>query len=230
MTAFLCYVLRVMPSDLLLDGRLSDGTLPSELLGLTERERRFACAYFDLAVERGTDAGVAGPAYRRAFPLSAADESSHSSLGNQILRLPRVVFLVSLLRERLSYRATVPTGKVVSEVERIAFSNILDYIRIDDAGQASVDLTRITPGTAAAITELETTERELPNGVVIRRTKIKLAGKMDALDKLIRIHGLYQDKLSVNFSQEDLDRAIVDMENKLQQRRLEAPVVEHTAD
>ena len=217
-----------MDRELLLDG-VSDGTLPAELIGLTERERRFSCAYFDLAVERGTDVGIAGPAYRRAFPLSEAEDANHSALGSQILRQPRVVFLLSLLRERLADRMAIPATKVVMEVERLAFSNILDYIDIDGAGQASVNLSRLTPETAAAIAEIETTERALPNGTTVRRTKIKLVAKSDALDKLIRIHGLYQDRMNVVFSESDLDRAIAEMERKIQQRRLEAPVVEHEA-
>lgn len=206
----------------------SRGLLPEAIVGLTERERRFAEAYFGISVDRGSDAGCALPAYRRAFPLAQSDDRQASVMASHLMRSPRVVAMVTHLRVALSERQVAPAGRVTQEIERLAFSNILDYVNIDDEGQASVDLRRLTPETAAAITEIETTERVHPeSGVLTRRTKIKLAGKLDALDKLVRVHGMYQDKLSVLLSSDDIDRAIATLESQLEQRRLASPVLEH---
>lgn len=193
---------------------------PAELHGLQERERRFAEAYFGVALEHGDAGASATMAYKRAFPSSEVADASMYQLARNLLRSPRVTALLTWLRLRLAERQAIPAARLVDEIERIAYSNILDYVDVDAAGQASVNLRRLTPRTASAVSEVETTERTMPDGSVVRRTKIKLAPKMDALDKLARVHGLFQDRINVNFNLDDIDRAIQRMETELQQRRI----------
>lgn len=177
-----------------------------ELRGLTERERRFGEAFFEVALQHG-DQGAGIVAYRRAFPLARCQNSTAYHMASQLLRQPRVVALISFLRAGLAARRIVPAERVVDEIERVALANILDFIEVDDSGVARVDLSRINSRTAAAISEVTVDERRLPNDVVQRRVKIKLHDKMTALRILAQVH-----KLDTTWSLEDLDRLIRELE------------------
>lgn len=178
-----------------------------QLRGLTERERRFAEAYFEVSLQHG-DQGALVLSYRRAFPMSDANSHTAYVMARGLLKSPRVEYLVAHLRTCLAERTAISAERVLMEVERVALSNMLDYVEVTANG-SRVDLTRLTPATAAAISELTCEEREDANGVVMRRTKIKLHSKTDALGRLIKVH-----KLDVHPSLEDLSRWIRELERR----------------
>jgi hypothetical protein len=189
------------------------------IVGLTERERRFGEAYFDVSLEHGDHGGALLLAYRRAFPLAENTDQSARMLAARLIREPRVIQLVSSLRVALSSRRLIPAEKVTEEVERIAFANLLDYGNVDAVtGHFDIDLRRLTPATAAAISEVETKRSITPSGTEHVTTKIKLHSKLTALDQLNRVHGLYRDKLQVELSSDDIDRAIRNMEAQILQK------------
>jgi Terminase small subunit len=181
----------------------------TSLLGITERERRFALAFFELSLESGHDIGIASQAYRRAFPMS----NDSGRMAHQLASSERVKALVTVLRAEASDRAAAPASRLVDELERIAYSNVLDYGYVDEQGQFVLDLSSIGAREASAIAEVETKERVTDSGVH-RTTKIRFHGKLDALDKLGRMHGLWADKMK-EMSVEDLDRVIAVMERRL---------------
>lgn len=197
---------------------LAPGGLPV-ISGLLERERRFGEAYFDVSLEHGDNGGALLLAYRRAFPLAESSDQSARMLAARLIREPRVIALVSALRVALSTRRLIPAEKVTEEVERIAFANLLDYGNVDAVtGHFDIDLRRLTPATAAAISEVETKRSVTPSGVEHVITKIKFHSKLTALDQLNRVHGRYQDKLQVELSPDDIDRAIENMKAQIAQR------------
>ncbi len=120
----------------------------------------------------------------------------------------------------------VPVSRIVEELERLGFANIADYGRVDDKGQLRIDLSRANYRSLAGINEVEVKERVIKSEIVNkhdvqhngaepevetilhRTTKIKLA-KLDALERLAKIHGLYSDNAFDPASAlEFLDRAI----------------------
>lgn len=206
--------------------------LSEELIGLTERERRFGQAYFECSLEIGDNTATLLKAYRRAFPLALCEDDHAVQLGRTLIRAPRVQSLVAHLRVSLSERAVIPVQRVVQELERVAFSNILDYVRVDPTdGSAQLDLRRISAETAASVREIDIEEkilvRKVEDGeegagtttreVVSRRVKLKLYDKLSALDKLSRAHRLYRDP-DAPWNVDDLDRAIQRMERELRER------------
>lgn len=198
------------------------------VVGLTERERLFAEAFFEVALEQGTDVGASKLAYRRAFPNATPNDSGLTSMASALVRNERVRQHVAWMRQQYSARMTVPVDRVKEEIERIAFANILDLMVIDEKGVAQFDLRGLRSRTASAIAEITVDEREIPMGkdgpvVLERKIKVKMHSKMDALDKLARIHGIYQDKLNVTFTLDELDNAIAMMEAKLEAKRLQLP-------
>lgn len=204
------------------------GQVEDPVHGLTERERRFGEAYFETSLEFGQ--GQLVQAYRRAFPAAECSDHVALRLARQLVEEPRVVALVTRLRVGLSQRRMQPAERLVLDLERIGYSNILDYCTVDPGtGEMRVDARRMTHGTAAAVQELvveETLIKEMENpnqaGGVIqllkRKTKIKLYDKLAALDKLARIHGLIKDKNDASLSLEDLERLIRSYEQKLVER------------
>lgn len=180
--------------------------------GLTERERRFAEAYVEVSLDMMKDHGVAHIAYRRAFPLSEATSQGAYSLANAMLQQPRVQEYIGILRHEVSKRQMQPVGRLVTEIERIAYANILDYVRIDEHGEARIDLSNITPSQAAAIQEI-IVEEDFEKGK--KKTRLKLYDKQKSQEQLARVHGIFQDKLSVSLTPELIDRLIHDMKEKL---------------
>lgn len=195
--------------------------------GLTERERRFSVAFFEVSLAQGKDEGAAVVAYKRVFPNAIGKQSSSSPAIRSLINSPRVRQMVSRLRETYSQRVAVSAETTTEEIEKLAFSNMLDYIEVHDDGTASLNLTGISPRQAACIQELNIEDSYDKEGALTRKTKIKLYSKIDALDKMARIHGLYQDRLNLSFSLEDIDRAIAVKERKLLEMKARPVVIEH---
>ncbi len=93
-------------------------------------------------------------------------------------------------------RAKVDVERVIHELAKIAFANMGDYIDIVGKG-AVVNLSELTPDQAAAITELTTKVYKKGVGEDARsvtQTKIKLAGKRQALYDLGRHLAMFTDR------------------------------------
>lgn len=190
------------------------------IAGLTERERRFAEAYFEVALEHGDNSGALLVAYRRAFPLAEVDDRVATGAGVRLYRAPRVQALVTRLRDTLSQRRVVPAERTVQELERIAFANVMDYTNVDpDTGDIKVDMRRLTPATAAAVSSIEVEERYDPKTEsTVRKVKLRFHDKLSALDKLARVQRIYPDAVNPNLSIADLDVVIRRMERQLEDR------------
>lgn len=202
-------------------GHIKTGGSP--VIGLTERERRFAEAYVQTTLELGRDMGAGAIAYRRAFPASQSGEKAIYRVASHLLRAPRVQALIAHLREEMSHATIRPLSHLVQEIEKIAYSNIFDYGKVDGDGNFTPDLRTVSHRQAAAIQKIEVRERVMLDGTIVRSTKFELYSKSTAQDQLARIHGAYQDKVNLNFSVEDLDRAIATLEHRVEQAKLLDP-------
>lgn len=92
---------------------------------------------------------------------------------------------------------TLSIQKVTGELEKLAFANMLDYIKIDEDGSPSLDFTRLTREQAAAIGEITMDEITGPTGIVTRRTKFKLLDKKGALVDLGKHLGMFVDRKDI---------------------------------
>jgi hypothetical protein len=190
---------------------------------ITERERRFAVAYFEVTIEIGRDLGAALPAYRRAFPSAQIEDADAARLVYKLTRSPAVIQLVDQLRRDYAARAACPPEHITEQLERIAFSNPLDFGRINEAGQFEIDLRNVTHDQMVALKEIKVSERVTADGEIFRTTTLKLHSSLDALDKLARIHGMYIDP-NINISANELMRVITNMRRRMgRQEALPAP-------
>ncbi len=104
-------------------------------------------------------------------------------------------FKSSWMRAR---RTEITADRVLLELGKLAFSNILDYIQVNEEGTARVDLSAVTRDQAAAIKEVTVDSHKLTgdetNKITVEKVKIKLADKGVNLERLGKHLKLFSDK------------------------------------
>lgn len=104
-------------------------------------------------------------------------------------QLLNIVEVQNLIAERVSALITkldLSAEKVLTELTRVGFSNILDYVTVKD-GDAFVDLSRMTREQAAAVQEIvveDYLDGRGENARDVRRVKFKLLDKIKSLELL----------------------------------------------
>lgn len=156
---------------------------PAELC--TQRDHEFVRHY--LKMQNGTRAAIAA-----GFPPASAHVTA-----SRLLKNTKVLTLIEQARQKMRERTEISIEKLVTELARIGFANMEDFIRIDGEGQPHIDLSDVSTDDMAAIQEITTeTFMEGPEEMQreVRRTKIKLHPKLDALEKIAKHLGLYGRK------------------------------------
>ena len=143
----------------------------------------------------------------RAAIAAGYSPKSAASIASSLLNVPKVQEYIRMLLAERGAKLDLNAERVLSELVKIGFSNIADYITIDGS-QARIDLSKVTREKAAVIQELTTdtlgenraeatAEGDAPLTTTVR-TKLKLADKLRALDLLGRYLKLYTDKVQVD--------------------------------
>jgi phage terminase small subunit len=103
------------------------------------------------------------------------------------------------IHEHAVATTTLSVQKVLLELEKIGFSNMMDYIKIDPVdGQPVLDMRNMTREQAAAIGEITFEETTNPrDGTVTRRNKFKLLDKKGALVDLGRYLGMFVERKDI---------------------------------
>jgi hypothetical protein len=84
--------------------------------------------------------------------------------------------------------------EVVLELEKLAFSNISDFIEVHADGSVHIDMLRATRDRAAAIHDVvvrRSAEGSGNEGASVKLTRIQLCNKLKALDMLARHLGMF---------------------------------------
>jgi hypothetical protein len=105
--------------------------------------------------------------------------------------------------DRSAERYAVTTDRVVAELARIAFANTMDYWSVDSKGQPHLDLSKISRDQGAAISEITVDEYKdgrKEDSPLVKRVRIKLADKRQALVDLGRHLGLFVDPSVLNLN------------------------------
>ena len=157
--------------------------------GLTDYKRRFVAAYLQdpQATSAAITAGFKG--------------KNPSDAGWRLLNDPAVRKAIDEAQAKLASKAMVDAERIIAEYSKIAFSNILDFVQIDEkTGVAYVDLTKVTRENGAAIAQLEVEQTEAEydkegreKKPALRKIKLKQHDKLDALHKLGIHIGMFKD-------------------------------------
>jgi phage terminase small subunit len=157
---------------------------------LTNRQRRFPLAYAADPQHNGT---------RAALSAGCPKTSAHV-MASRWLKNPSIQNLVEDFLCGIAQKHELSASRVVEELCKIAFANMLDYIKIDGAGDACVDLSGLTRDQAAAVLEIRTesrSRRHSPGSARNNRSAhIKLADKVHCLELLGKYLKLFDNRLN----------------------------------
>lgn len=184
---------------------------------LTRKQARF--------VELYLAEGNAAEAYRQAYS-SAAPSRLVAREGHRLLKHPKIAPFLAAAEAKAraaqveaANRYAASRERNVAELARMAYANIEDYTR--QVGEERViDLSGATRDQLAALQEI-TVEDYLDgrgkDARQVRRTKIKLADKQGAIERLNKMFGWIIDRSEVgrpgefaNLTDEQLDEKIIE--------------------
>lgn len=131
-----------------------------------------------------------GDSYTRATP-GVSPRTAPSACTRMLLR-ERCDNAVKAGMAARGHKIDLTAEKVLTELMRLGFANLADYVQVNEAGEPSVDLSDLTRDQAAAISEITTEEI-----AGVKRTKIKLYDKGQNLERLGRYLKLFTDKVEV---------------------------------
>jgi phage terminase small subunit len=117
--------------------------------------------------------------------------------GSQLLANESIQEQIHAAMDKRSRKLELSADKVLREISLLAFSNMLDYIRTTNEGDAYVDLGDLDRDQAASIQEItveEYTEGRGEDARDIKRTKFKLSDKTKNLELLARHLGIFADE------------------------------------
>ena len=162
---------------------------------LTPKQESFARFFVETA--------NASEAYRRAYDASKMKDTSVHVNACKLLAETKVAQRVASLQQEVAKRHDITVDKIIRELALIGFSNMLDYMTVNDSGSAFVDLSRLTRDQAAAIGELTSEtyfEGSGEEAVSVKRTKFKLSDKRAALVDLGKHLGMFVERKEVTGS------------------------------
>lgn len=145
---------------------------------LTQKQARFVEEYL-------VDLNAAAAA-RRAGYTSRRSEA----IGYEILTKHDVQAAISAAQRERSARTGVTADRVIQEIARIAFADPRDIMEWGPSGVMARESSELSDDQAAAVAEVHETKTKDGGGSM----RVKLHSKTDALDKLCRHLGLYDDK------------------------------------
>ncbi len=133
------------------------------------------------------------------------DESRVGIRALQLFKKPKIAEAVRAYDRWITVKNELRIGDMIEETKSVAYSNVLDFMTIDEDGLPRPDFSKATREQMAAISEVVVEEDILagskgkagePDGpsILRRKVKFKLYDKMNALDKLLRIVGAYVGK------------------------------------
>jgi phage terminase small subunit len=134
--------------------------------------------------ERFVQELVKGRTQREAYRL--AGYTAERGQAARLARRAEVAARYQELAEAAARISTVTAAKVIDALGTIAFANLSDFITTDADGKPQADLAKVSREQKAALLEVTSDAR----GV-----RVKLADKLEALDMLGKMLGLYRERI-----------------------------------
>lgn len=155
---------------------------------LTEKQERFVREYIiDLN---------ATAAYQRAGYVATGAAARANAC--RLLTNANVSERIAELQKESFERAAITADRVLEELAKLGFSNMLDYVNVGTNGDAYVDLRRMTRDQAAAVQEItveDFVDQRGEDARDVRRVKFKLADKKSSLELLGKYLRLFTDRV-----------------------------------
>lgn len=163
---------------------------------IEDRRERFAAEYV-------VDLNATKAAKRAGY----SPKTAHTQ-GSRLLKDAEVSAKVEVKQRAIAERLEITADMVVRELALIGFSNMLDYIRTTDDGDAYTDLSALTRDQAAAIQEvtIDTYQEHDPDGPeanskrTVKKMRFKLSDKRSALVDLGKHLGMFKEQVEHSFA------------------------------
>jgi phage terminase small subunit len=115
-----------------------------------------------------------------------------------LLRNAKVSARIGELKGAAAQASTIEAVRVLTELAKLAFANMADYLRVGPGGDPVLDFSKLTRDQAAALVEV-TVEDFLDgrgeDARQVRKVKFKLADKRAALVDLGKHLGLFKERV-----------------------------------
>jgi hypothetical protein len=139
-------------------------------------------------------------------PKRAAKEAGYVSGNISALQRPHVKAYLQLLQDALSEKSKITAERAISEIGKIAFSNLQDFMSVDEeTGIPHFDFRNTTRDQWACLTEFTEDvtggQNDGERRLVIRQ-RAKIGGKIQALELLAKHFALLTEKHEHSFSDE----------------------------
>lgn len=161
---------------------------------LTLRERRFVEEY--LIHLNAT----------KAAKLAGYSASTAQQIGSAVLAKPKIQAAMKIAQRAHQKSTGVTVDRIVLELAKIGFANIMDFVAIQEDGSAYVDLSNMSREQSAAIAEINVEEYMEGRGDdarPVKRTKIKMADKRAALVDMGKHLGMFVERKVVDVNTND---------------------------
>lgn len=152
---------------------------------LNEKQKQFVREYL-------VDLNATQAAIRAGYSEKTAGE-----IGHENLKKPQIAKAISEAQVKRAIRTEITADRVLEELAKIGFSNMQDYIRTTDDGDAFVDLSNLTREQAAAISEItveDFTDGRGKDARDVRKVKFKLSDKRAALVDIGKHLGMFIER------------------------------------
>lgn len=146
--------------------------------------------------------GDVGRAYATAYrPGERTHRAKCLIEGEKIMQMPFMREYVAHVRDMVKNRLDVTRDRILEELAALAYSNMTDFIVIDEDGNTRTDLSGLTREQLAALQEVTVDtymEGRGEDAIAVKSVKIKLAPKIGALELLGKHQKMWTDVLEHN--------------------------------
>jgi phage terminase small subunit len=152
---------------------------------LTYKQARFTQEYL-------VDGNATQAAIRAGYSPKTA-----GVIGHENLRKPKIAEAIAGARAKLAERLEVTSARIVTELAKLGFANMADYMRANPGGDPYLDFSRLTRDQAAALAEVtvdDFVDGRGANARQVKRVRFKLHDKQAALVNLGRHLGIFADR------------------------------------
>lgn len=115
-----------------------------------------------------------------------ATQNGHKWLKKPVIRAR----LQELAKDKIDQH-NANADRLIAELERIAFLDPAEFMTIDGSGEPVLDLTTMTPENRRLL-DIEFGIGVTKDGDRVRTYKVKSHDKMEAIEKLLKLHQLYK--------------------------------------
>ncbi|MXN46068.1 terminase small subunit [Shinella kummerowiae] len=152
---------------------------------LSEKQKRFVSEYV-------IDLNATQAAIRAGYSAKTAQQQGSRLLLNVVVQEE-----LSRQQSKVAERLEITKERIVDELAKIGFSNMLDYMRAGPDGDPYLDFSGLTRDQAAALSEVTVEDFKDGRGEDardVRRVKFKLHDKKGALVDLAKMLGFVVEK------------------------------------